>query len=93
MIRERRIDGVRVILQARAIGGLGWTWCFEVEGQAEVRNEGPLEPSEEAAFDAALAAASMRVARWASTRDRQSPQGLYQRAAPDEAAPGFRPPE
>lgn len=57
MIREIILQGIRVTLEARAMGGLGWTWCYQIGGGEPVRNLGRLVGTETEAFEKALAAA------------------------------------
>lgn len=57
MIREVVLKGIRVTLEARPIGGLGWSWTYQLGGGEPVRNLGRLAGSESEAFDKALAAA------------------------------------
>jgi hypothetical protein len=80
VIRQATIAGVRVTLQARALGGLGWTWSFQAEGHAEIPNTGALVDNEEVAFSTALAGALLQLARTSAMRVRNDPKPCPPRA-------------
>jgi hypothetical protein len=57
MVREERVHGVLAVIEARAVGALGWTWSYFPESGAAGSNNGRLLPSESASFEAALTGA------------------------------------
>jgi len=57
MVRRETVGDLEVVIEARAIGGLGWTWSYYPETGAGASNPGWLLPSEDAAFEAGRAAA------------------------------------
>lgn len=57
VIKKVVVQGTRITLEARAIGGLGWTWCYQIGDREPVKNLGRLLGNEDDAFDAALSAA------------------------------------
>ena len=65
MVRRETVGGVELVIEARAIGGLGWTWSYcreNPETGAGASNTGWLLPCEDAAFEAARAAAIAALA-------------------------------
>jgi hypothetical protein len=58
MSARRHVIGQRhIVVMARAVGGLGWTWSYLIDGLGELANSGRLLATEDEAFEAATAAA------------------------------------
>lgn len=57
MVRRETVGDVEVVMEARAVGGLGWTWSYHPSAGLGASNPGGLLPTEDAAFEAARAAA------------------------------------
>jgi len=58
VLSKVNIFGVTVDVLLRPVGGLGWTWAYEIDGAGLVHHSGPLLSTENAARDAAIAAAA-----------------------------------
>lgn len=57
MVRREQVRDVTVVIEARPVGGLGWTWSFYPESGEAGSNKGKLLLTEEKAYAAALAEA------------------------------------
>jgi hypothetical protein len=61
MVRRELINGVEVVVEARAVGGLGWTWSYYPEKGSGRSNTGRLLTTEAEAFDIAIAEAKQQL--------------------------------
>jgi hypothetical protein len=61
MVRREVIGDFTVVLEARPVGGLGWTWAYYPDQGAGGINPAGLLHSEEEAFAAALSAARRKL--------------------------------
>ncbi|RYF66037.1 MAG: hypothetical protein EOO29_39465 [Comamonadaceae bacterium] len=61
MVLKEVIAGVEVVIEVRAVGGLGWTWSYYPEQGAVGHNTGRLLRTEQEAALAAQAAAAQAL--------------------------------
>jgi hypothetical protein len=61
MVRKETINGIEVVLEARPVGGLGWTWAYYPENGQGRSNSGRLLQSEEDAYKHAVAEARQHL--------------------------------
>ena len=54
MVRREIVNGIEVVVEARAIGALGWTWAYHCASGQAATNSGHLLRTEEDAYSAAM---------------------------------------